>query len=95
MLSLLASNPTLQDTTLCYNTPMNIDGPYTDLGGNTICEEAECDSDVNGDGTVDVNDILQLIGAWGNLGGDEDINEDGVVGVDDLLVLIGAWGSCP
>ena len=54
-----------------------------------------CPTDINGDGNVDVEDLLQLIGAWGNAGGDEDLDADGNVGVNDLLILIAAWGPCP
>ena len=94
MLSLLKSNPSLENSSVCDNSPVNIEGPYADLGGNTICV-AECVSDVNGDGTVDVNDLLQVIAAWGNPGGDEDINADGSVDVNDILLLIAGWGACP
>ena len=77
-----------------FNWPICQKGPYADLGGNTICV-TECVSDVYGDGTVDVNDLLQVIAAWGNPGGDEDINIDGTVDVNDILVLIAGWGVCP
>ncbi|MCH2149186.1 MAG: hypothetical protein MK095_07105, partial [Phycisphaerales bacterium] len=48
------------------------------------CETGGCTGDLDGNGTVNVNDLLALIGAWGN-----------PYNVDDLLELIGAWGSCP
>ena len=55
-----------------------------------------CVADTTGDGTVNVADILQLIGAWGPCAGcNEDINNDGSVDVADLLDLIAAWGACP
>jgi hypothetical protein len=53
-----------------------------------------CVGDINSDGTVDVSDLLAVIGAWGNTSGPEDVDEDGVVAVGDLLLLIGSWGSC-
>ena len=43
----------------------------------------------------EVDDLLDLIGAWGNASGPADINLDGIVDVNDMLELIGAWGSCP
>jgi hypothetical protein len=55
---------------------------------------APCPADVNGDGSVDVLDLLQLLAAWGNSGGPEDINGDGIVDVLDLLALLSAWGPC-
>jgi len=55
-----------------------------------------CVGDLNGDGVVNVSDLLALLGAWGpNEGHPADINGDGVVNVSDLLILLGAWGDCP
>ncbi len=54
-------------------------------------------ADINGDGTVDVLDLLFLLTGWGECGdcclGDLDLN--GQVEVLDLLEVLGAWGSCP
>lgn len=61
---------------------------------------ATCAADVNGDGVVNVVDMLAVINAWGvcSLGTltpcPADINTDFVVNVADLLALIAAWGSC-
>jgi hypothetical protein len=55
-----------------------------------------CPADINGDGIVDVSDLLALLGAWGpNPGHPADINDDGVVDVSDLLHLLSGWGDCP
>jgi hypothetical protein len=52
--------------------------------------------DVNGDGVIDVEDLLALLGAWGPCAPGEpcpaDANGDGVVNVNDLLVVLGGWG---
>jgi hypothetical protein len=52
--------------------------------------------DVNGNGVVNVDDLLGVISAWGPCpAGDtchEDVNGDGVVNVDDLLLVIQNWG---
>lgn len=53
-----------------------------------------CTEDVNDDGVVDVSDILEVVGAWGDSGGPSDINEDGIVNVTDLLAVVDAWGTC-
>jgi hypothetical protein len=53
----------------------------------------DCPEDLNGDGVVDVEDLLILLGNFGG-SGDGDINDDGVVDVQDLLALLGAWGVC-
>jgi len=38
--------------------------------------------------------MLELIAAWGALGGAQDLDGDGIVNVADILVLIAAWGPC-
>jgi hypothetical protein len=55
---------------------------------------APCVGDLNGDGVVNVTDLLALLGNWGNAG-TGDLNDDGTVNVMDLLELLGAWGACP
>lgn len=59
---------------------------------------ARCEGDVDGDGAVDVNDLLLVISSWGTDGGGDcgpDTDGSGVVDVNDLLTVISAWGSCP
>lgn len=49
--------------------------------------------DLNGDGVVDVSDLLILLSAWGACSGcSADLNGDGVVDVSDMLILLSAWG---
>jgi hypothetical protein len=72
-----------------------LQGLSPDVNGNGIPDECECLSDINGDGTVNVNDLLAVLAAWGAPGGVEDVNFDGVVDVLDLLIVLGAWGPCP
>ena len=53
-------------------------------------------ADFDGDGTVGVNDFLQLLKAWGPCKGcPEDIDGDGAVGINDFLALLANWGPCP
>jgi hypothetical protein len=52
--------------------------------------------DLNGDGSVDVTDLLELLAAWGPCPDPPadcpaDLNGDGTVGVIDLLMLLGNW----
>jgi hypothetical protein len=57
------------------------------------CEEAEIPGDFNGDGVVDVEDLLSLLAAWGPCEGcPQDIDGSGVVDVEDLLALLANWG---
>jgi subtilisin family serine protease len=54
-----------------------------------------CDGDANGDGVVDVADILLVIKQYGPCPGcSGDFDGDDVVGVNDILILIAAYGSC-
>lgn len=49
--------------------------------------------DINGDGVIDVEDLLDLLGAFGCTDCPEvDLNGDGVVSVQDVLILLQAWG---
>jgi hypothetical protein len=47
--------------------------------------------DPTGDGLVNVDDLLLIIGSWGSAGGPADLNHDGIVNVDDLLIVLEAW----
>lgn len=48
--------------------------------------------DINGDGEVNVVDLLALIGVWGHCQGcPEDLDNNGVVNVTDLLMLLDNW----
>jgi hypothetical protein len=53
-----------------------------------------CPADIDGSGSVDIDDLLILLASWGGTG-DADINGDGTVDVTDLLELLAAWGPCP
>ena len=62
----------------------------------TLPAPPECPADLNDDGSVNVTDLLSLLGGWGpNPGHPADINDDGTVSVTDLLAILGAWGECP
>ena len=54
-----------------------------------------CQGDIDGDGEVDVLDLLEVIAAWGSCDScPEDFDGNGEVNVADILVLIAAWGPC-
>ena len=55
--------------------------------------EDPCPSDFDGDGAVNIDDLLFLIGAWGTPTGD--VDGDGGTSIDDLLTLLDDFGECP
>ena len=52
-----------------------------------------CPEDTDGDGMVNVNDVLAAIGNWGG-SGTGDVDGSGIVDVSDLLAMVAAWGPC-
>jgi len=64
--------------------------------GDTLAavQLAGCSADLDGDNTVGISDLLQLLAAWGPCECFEDIDGDGVVGINDFLDLLANWGAC-
>jgi hypothetical protein len=51
--------------------------------------------DIDDDGTIGINDFLDMLAAWGsNPGHPADLNGDDEVGINDFLILLGNWGPC-
>ena len=48
--------------------------------------------DTNGDGIVNVEDLLIVLAQWGTSGPEGDVNSDGLVNVSDLLIILANWG---
>ena len=65
----------------------------------TVTVAAKLAGDVNGDGHVNVTDVLYLAASWGKCQGDAaydvrcDLNNDGCVDVADLLALAQSFGQ--
>jgi len=73
------------------------EGLGDDIYAQNISADGRCglrDGDVDGDGGVDVADLMLLLGDWGCDGFccPGDLDEDGVTDVADLLRLLGDWG---
>ncbi len=68
------------------------------LGPLTVCADDECvfgcEGDTNGDGEVNVSDLLDVVDQWGLTNSPADVNQDGIVDVIDLLDVVGNWGAC-
>jgi hypothetical protein len=66
-----------------------------DLNGNFVPDECECSGDVDGNGRVDVDDIVDVIASWGATGDSPaDVNNDGIVGAADLTIVLQGYGNC-
>lgn len=61
-----------------------------------VWQNAEpCVADIDGNGAVDVTDLLDLLASWGPCGGcAADLDGSGTVDVTDLLAMLAAWGGC-
>ena len=89
------SNTVISDSIVCGNGETPFVGEWTDDGGNTIVDECSPDCpDINGDGYVNVSDLLAIIDQWGLADSPADVNADGIVDVSDLLMVVGNWGEC-
>ena len=72
-----------------------IDNGVLDQNANSIPDECECIADLNGDGFVDLLDVVVLLGQWMTApNGLPDINGDGMVDLHDLLLVLDAYGPC-
>ncbi len=77
------------------------DGSVIEAGLDAIslarftCEDdTHCEGDVDGNGVVNVNDILQVIAVFGTNDSSGDANGDGIVNISDILLIINQWGEC-
>ena len=72
----------------------------THIDGNDLiltCDVAPtCATDFSdGNGITDVNELLDLLAAWGFAPSNPaDLNDDDYVDIDDLLMLLASWGPC-
>ena len=53
-----------------------------------------CEGDFDGDGSVDADDVLTLINAYGTLNSNYDLDGNSFINVNDILMLIGFYGEC-
>jgi lysyl endopeptidase len=80
--------------TLCLAGNGIYQGDGSACSGVDCLPDPDCPADVDGDGFVNVSDVLTLISSWGSNDMDADVNADGIVDVADLLIVIDAWGAC-
>jgi len=75
-------------------------GTSLDHNSNGVPDECDCNADLNGDETVNINDIFMVLGLWGEcdlpcppycFG---EITYDCTVNIDDIFAILGQWGDC-
>jgi hypothetical protein len=72
-----------------FDDPCGADNGYV----ATLTGAPPCPADLNGDNTVNVEDFLFLLAAWG--GPEGDVDGDGTTSIIDFLELLAQWGPCP
>ena len=84
-----------------YRAKISGDGCTFDSSAATLTVMPACAADLapaQGNGVVDVDDLLAVINNWGPCNGCEaDLHPaggNGSVDVDDLLAIINSWGPC-
>jgi hypothetical protein len=83
---------------------VSIGSPAGLLAGTNVMdlhnvESEPCLGDADGNGVVNIDDLLSVIGEFNNdcEAGDpctSDFDGNGVINIDDLLIVIGAFGAC-
>ena len=53
-----------------------------------------CEGDFDGDGAVDVDDVLSVINAYGTFNSTYDLDGNSYINVQDILILLGVYGDC-
>jgi PKD repeat protein len=90
-------------------SPLNLSNVIVgDINGNpvsiivddgSVTTTTTCIGDVDGDGFVNVLDMIRVGQHWGETGTPgwmpEDVNKDGTINVLDMIVIGQHWGSCP
>lgn len=76
-------------------------GMSLDINGNSVPDECECLADANGNGVVNIDDLVIVITGWGACAGCPpvhcagDVTWNCVTNIDDLVKVITSWGVCP
>ena len=69
-------------------------GSRPQVENGEVVEPPQVTGDVNGDGVVNIQDLVLVAGALGQTGpNDADMNGDGVVNIQDLVLVAGALGN--
>lgn len=64
------------------------------IGGQNCIPDVPCVGDVDGDGNVNISDLLAVVDHWGETSIQYDVDDSGVVDSADILLIISNWGNC-
>ena len=67
-------------------------GRLDSAASTSLSPAAPMQGDLDGSGAVTVDDLLLLLGGWGEVHSSADFDCNGAVDVDDMLILLGSWG---
>ena len=86
-----ASTLTLSDVVLSDSAGTGI-RPQVENG--EVVEPPQLKEDLNHDGVVNIQDLVLVVGQFGQTGAnDADMNGDGVVNIQDLVLVVGQFGN--
>ena len=54
-----------------------------------------CEGDFDGDNSVNIDDILNIIGAFGSYAPEYDLDGDDQITIEDVLAILALYGPCP
>ena len=74
----------VEGTSGSTTSPVAQMGALANLTGST--------ADIDGNGTVDIDDLLLALGNF-NGTGQGDVDGNGVVDINDILLIVGAWNT--
>ena len=87
----LAEGDTTVQATYTYNSTTK-----TGTAAVTVTVgDVTCPWDLTSDGTVNIDDVLELVGHWGEDWSPGDFNDDNNINIDDVIILVTHWGACP
>tara|TARA_Y100000589_G_scaffold210823_1_gene198874 strand:+ start:240 stop:980 length:741 start_codon:yes stop_codon:yes gene_type:complete len=54
-----------------------------------------CEGDFDGDNSVNIDDVLNIIGAFGSYAPEFDLDGDDQITIEDVLAILALYGPCP
>ena len=54
-----------------------------------------CEGDFDGDNSVNIDDVLNIIGAFGSYAPEYDLDGDDQITIEDVLAILALYGPCP